>query len=298
MEIVLGLSLLLNMVLLLMFLRAIRAGKKSVVSDDKTRITIEDSEESGLIGEDATEVIGNIFDLHKRAIGDIATHRTNIVALEKDATYEEIVELILKEKYSRIVVYSENIDDIIGVLHVKDFVKYLVLDESERKAFSLEDLLMEPFFVPFSKKSNHLFRQMQNMKVHMAIVIDEYGGTEGIVTMEDMFEEIVGSIFDEYDGEEEEEITKLFDGTYRMSGSCHIEKVEEVLELAFSDNEDYDTLGGYLVGRLGRIPEENEEIDIHVGNWLFHVEKFEEKRIEKILVLPVEFELVNAEVEL
>ncbi len=297
MELVLILSLLFNVVLLLVLPKVAKAGKQVTVSEEKIRIMTEEAESTGTVGENASEIIGNIFDLHKRAIGDIATHRTNIVALEKDATYEEIVELILKEKYSRIVVYSENIDNIIGVLHVKDFVKYLVLEEHERKEFSLEDLLMEPFFVPFSKKSNHLFRQMQNMKVHMAIVIDEYGGTEGIVTMEDMFEEIVGNIFDEYDGEEEEEIAKLPDGSYRLSGSCHIEEVEEVLNLTFSDNEDYDTLGGYLVGRLGRIPEEDEEIEIHVGNWLFHVEKIEEKRIEKILVLPVEFVPVSAEIE-
>ncbi|MFI3174673.1 MAG: hemolysin family protein [Bacillota bacterium] len=284
------LSLLFNVGLLLILPRVVKAGKNVEVSEEKIRALTEEGEEVGAVGEHSSEVIGNIFDLHKRAIGDIATHRTNIVALEKDATYDEIVELILKEKYSRIVVYSENIDNIIGILHVKDFVKYLVLDESERKEFSLEDLLMEPFFVPFSKKSNHLFRQMQNMKVHMAIVIDEYGGTEGIVTMEDMFEEIVGNIFDEYDGEEEEEIMKLADGSYRLSGSSYIQKVEEALEISFSDNEDYDTLGGYLVGRLGRIPEEDEKIEIHVGNWLFHVEKIEEKRIEKILVLPVEFQ--------
>ena len=182
------------------------------------------------------------------------------------------------------MVYDESIDNIVGVFHVKDMVKYILGDAKrmEEDYFHIEDILMTPYFVPFSKKTDELFQEMQKEKVHMAIVIDEYGGTAGIVTMEDVIEEIVGNIFDEYDVEEEEDICPIGEDDYRINGTTDLGDVEELLGIAFEDDEDYDTLGGYLIGRLGRIPDEEEKPEISVSGWLFQVESIEEKRIEKV----------------
>ena len=283
-------SIVVNVILLIVLWRKIKFIDNDHITEDTIREMIEVGGDNGSIDLIGKDMIHNIFELGKTSVGEIATHRRDIVAISKDATLEEIIEVVAQEKYSRIIIYGENIDNIIGLLHVKDFVKYIMLEEDQRENFRLEELLKNPFFVPFSKKTNELFQEMQREKVHMAIIIDEYGGTAGIVTMEDMIEEIVGNIFDEYDLEEEEDITMLEDGTYRISGSCDIDDVADVLELEFSDNEDYDTLGGYLVGRLGRIPEEDEKIEIQENNWMFRVEKIEEKRIEKILALPIRTE--------
>lgn len=193
----------------------------------------------------------------------------------------------MEEKYSRIVVYEDNIDNIVGVFHVKDLVKYILTDSTrmEEGNFHLEDIMMQPYFVPFSKKTDELIEEMQREKVHMAIVIDEYGGTSGIVTMEDVMEEIVGNIFDEYDLEEEEDICPIDENSYSISGKADLQDVAEQLGIVFEDDEDYDTLGGYLIGRLGRIPEDDEMPEIAVGGWLFQIKQFEEKRIEKVYAL-------------
>ena len=168
----------------------------------------------------------------------------------------------------------------------------------EEGHFHLKEILMKPYFIPFSKKVDELLAEMKVKKVHMAIVIDEYGGTAGIVTMEDIMEEIFGNIFDEYDEEEEEDITEVSEGVYRIDGSTDLQDVEEQLGITFEENEDYDTLGGYLIGQLGHIPEEGETIEMKLCGWLFSVELFEEKRILKVLAtrLPEE-EREEAEAE-
>lgn len=162
----------------------------------------------------------------------------------------------------------------------------------------MKEILMKPYFIPFSKKVDELLAEMKVKKVHMAIVIDEYGGTAGIVTMEDIMEEIFGNIFDEYDEEEEEDITEVSEGVYRIDGSTDLQDVEEQLGITFEENEDYDTLGGYLIGQLGHIPEEGETIEMKLCGWLFSVDLFEEKRILKVLAtkLPEE-EKEKAEAE-
>lgn len=287
-EIALGTSFLLNGICLVSYLKRMDSSKQvDHITEEKIRDMAEAGEVNGSIAPIASEMIGNIFDLSRTSIGDIATHRRDIVAIPVNASIDELTKVIADEKYSRIVVYNENIDDIVGIFHVKDFVKYFIDKHQQKKGFYLKDTIKEPFFVPFSKKTSELFQEMQQRKVHMAVIIDEYGGTAGIVTMEDMIEEIVGNIFDEYDIEEEEEICKLDDGTYRLSGSADLEDISIELKLDFFEKEEYDTIGGYLVGRVGRIPDENETIEIQEGSWVFIVEKIEDKRIEKILAIPV-----------
>ena len=286
METTIGLiiPLLVNLFLISLLMKKKKAEQENNITEEGIRQMVDAGGDMGSIDETEKEMINNIFDLSNISVGEIATHRTDIVAIPLDATLEDITNVITEEKYSRIVVYDESIDNIVGVFHVKDMVKYILGDAKrmEEDYFHIEDILMTPYFVPFSKKTDELFQEMQKEKVHMAIVIDEYGGTAGIVTMEDVIEEIVGNIFDEYDVEEEEDICPIGEDDYRINGTTDLGDVEELLGIAFEDDEDYDTLGGYLIGRLGRIPDEEEKPEISVSGWLFQVESIEEKRIEKV----------------
>ena len=287
MELFIGLvfSVILNIFLMVKVGGRLVQGKENTVTEEEIRQMVDAGGDNGSIDENEKEMINNIFELGNLSAASIATHRTDIVAVPLDATLEDIKNVTAEEKYSRIVVYDDNIDNIVGVYHVKDMVKYILADVTrvEEGNFHLEDLLMEPYFVPFSKKVDELLTEMQLEKVHMAIVIDEYGGTAGILTMEDIMEQIFGNIFDEYDEEEEEDITLVEENVYRINGSTDLQDVEEQLEVELEEDEDYDTLGGYLIGQLGRIPEDDEVIEMALRGWLFKVEVFEEKRILKVL---------------
>ena len=283
----LGVSVVLNIVLIAKIMLLQKKHAQHAVTEEGIRQMVEAGGSNGSIDESEKEMINNIFELSNTSVEEIATHRTDIVAVPLEATLAEIKEVLMEEKYSRIVVYEDNIDNIVGVFHVKDLVKYILTDSTrmEEGNFHLEDIMMQPYFVPFSKKTDELIEEMQREKVHMAIVIDEYGGTSGIVTMEDVMEEIVGNIFDEYDLEEEEDICPIDENSYSISGKADLQDVAEQLGIVFEDDEDYDTLGGYLIGRLGRIPEDDEMPEIAVGGWLFQIKQFEEKRIEKVYAL-------------
>jgi len=283
-------SLVANMVLIYLLLHKGKRNNEGTVTEEDIRTMVDVGGDNGSIDETKKEMITNILELRNISVEEIATHRTDIVAVQRSATLEEITEVIIAEKYSRIVVFDDNIDDVVGLFHVKDFLKYALNmnNEEKRAAFAIENVLMKPYFVPFSKKVDELFQEMQKEKVHMAIAIDEYGGTAGLVTMEDLLEEIVGNIQDEYDLEEEEDICILDENEYRMNGTTSLADVEEQLKITFEDNEDYDTLGGYLIGCLGRIPDDGEQPEVKVDGWLFQIEGIEEKRIEKIRVIPLE----------
>ena len=283
----LGVSVVLNIVLIAKIMLLQKKHTQHAVTEEGIRQMVDAGGSNGSIDESEKEMINNIFELSNTSVEEIATHRTDIVAVPLEATLAEIKEVLMEEKYSRIVVYEDNIDNIVGVFHVKDLVKYILTDSTrmEEGNFHLEDIMMQPYFVPFSKKTDELIEEMQREKVHMAIVIDEYGGTSGIVTMEDVMEEIVGNIFDEYDLEEEEDICPIDENSYSISGKADLQDVAEQLGIVFEDDEDYDTLGGYLIGRLGRIPEDDEMPEIAVGGWLFQIKQFEEKRIEKVYAL-------------
>ncbi|MDD3570946.1 MAG: hemolysin family protein, partial [Lachnospiraceae bacterium] len=222
------------------------------------------------------------FEFNNTLVGDVATHRTDIVAVGLNSTLRDILTVISEEKFSRIPVYDENIDDIIGFFRVRDLLKFYA-DGSNGENFKFNDIILEPYFVPFSKKTDELFEDMQKNKVQMAIVIDEYGGTAGIVTMEDLIEEIVGNIFDEYDVDEEE-IREIDENTFLVKGTTQIDEVEELFNVEFEDNNYYDTIGGFLIGQLGRIPDEEERPKVTVGKLVFKVEKIDDKRIELIKI--------------
>jgi len=253
------------------------------ITEEEIRMMVDAGGDIGSIDENEKEMINNIFEFDNTMVGDIATHRTDVVAIPVTSTVQEIIDVINSEKFSRIPVYEESIDNIVGIFHVKDMVKCLVTEDSDfKESFDLNDILMKPFFVPFSKKTDELFEEMQKNKLHMAIVIDEYGGTAGLVTMEDLLEEIVGNIFDEYD-EVEEEIRAEGD-SFVIKGTTPLDEVEELFNVELEESDDYDTLGGYIIGRLGRIPNDGECPIVAVGSLVFKVMEVEDKRIELVRV--------------
>jgi putative hemolysin len=212
------------------------------MTEEEIRTIVEYSSRSGNIDEEESEMIQNVFDFSDTAVEEIMTHRTEISAINIKSTRKQIIEYVQNERFTRFPVFENDIDHIIGTLHVKDLLKFL--DNAEEK-FSLKKLLREPYFVPDSKKTDELFREMQQQKNHIAIVLDEYGGTAGIVTIEDLIEEIVGNIQDEYD-EDEEEINQIDEYTYEIEGLTNIDDVEDELEIGLPV-EDYDTISGFIL---------------------------------------------------
>lgn len=251
------------------------------VTEEEIRMMVDVGEEKGTIQENEKEMINNIFDFDNKTVMDIMTHRTDIVALPVDASLDEVISLFNEEKYTRIPVYEESIDNIVGILHVKDLIKYIGVG-SDTADFDLRKIIRKPYNVPWSKKADELFSELQKNKVHMAIIIDEYGGTAGIVTVEDLVEEIVGNIFDEYD-EEEKDFEKLDESTYIFSGTAGLDVLNEWADAQLPEDE-YDTLSGFIISQLGRIPEYDEKPEIEFNGLLFRVEEVSEKRIEKIKV--------------
>lgn len=258
------------------------------VSENEILMMVDTGGEEGSIDEDEKEMIKNIFDFDDKNAEEIATHRKDIVAVPIDISVEELINIVTSEKFTRIPVYEDDIDNIIGILHIKDFMNAIISNGKDR--FNLRDIIMEPFFVPSTKKADDLFEEMQNKKVHMAIVADEYGGTAGLVTMEDLIEEVMGEIQDEYDGEEVPDITEVTESVTRIEGSTPLEDVAEKLDIEMPD-EEFDTLGGFLVGQLERIPDEDEtNITVEYEGYIFRIDEIEDNRIAMVTVIKQETE--------
>ncbi|MHB8063456.1 MAG: hemolysin family protein, partial [Ruminiclostridium sp.] len=223
------------------------------------------------------EMIDNIFEFDDKHVSEIMTPRPDIVGIPAESGLEYVLNVMDRDKYTRIPVYKENIDNIVGILHVKDLIQFII---NSKKEFHLEEIIRNPYFVPESKMIDDLFKELKKHKVHLAVVIDEYGSTAGIVTMEDLVEEIVGNIFDEYDIEEKD-IEYLDNDTFIFDGSISLDKAEEVLgeELPV---DDFDTLSGFVMDLLGRIPKKDETPTVEFESIVFKVTKLEGKRIVKI----------------
>ena len=250
------------------------------VTEEEIRMMVDVGEEKGTIHENEKEMINNIFEFNNKTVSDIMTHRTDIAALPIDASLREVIDFINSEKYSRIPVYEDNIDNIVGVMHSKYVFKFVTNDDTSN--FTLRDLIRQPYFVPESKRTDELFKELQLNKTHMAIIIDEYGGTAGIVTLEDLIEEIVGNIFDE-DDDEEKELEKIDDNTYIIKGSISLDEAQDILG-AELPVDDYETLSGFIIGQIGRIPEKGDEPTIEYNELVFKVEEVEEKKVSKVKV--------------
>jgi len=250
------------------------------VTEEEIRMMVDVGEERGAIQENEKMMINNIFDLDTKTVSDIMTHRTDLAAIPVDATGKDVIRVINEEKYTRLPVYESSIDNIVGVLHAKDVVQYM--EDCDENTFDLSGMLRSPLFVPTSRKIDELFKDFQKHKTHFAVAIDEYGGTAGIVTVEDLLEEIVGSIFDEYD-EEEKDIETLEDGAFLLKGSVPLDEAAELLELELPTDE-YETIGGYIVGRLGAIPAPGDDVVVEEGGYAFAVIEMTGRRIAKIKV--------------
>lgn len=251
------------------------------VTEEEIRLMVDVGEEKGTIDETEKEMINNIFDFNNKIVSDIMTHRTDIEALPVDASLNEVTSFINSEKYSRIPIYEDNIDNIIGVMHSKYIIQYLA-EEGDKKNFNLRDIIRQPYFVPASKRTDELLKELQKNKTHMAVIIDEYGGTAGIVTLEDLIEEIVGNIFDE-DDVEEKEMEKIDDNTFIINGAISLDEVQEALGVDLPV-DDYETLSGFVIGQMGRIPEKGDTSIIEFNELMLKVEEVDEKKVSKIRV--------------
>ncbi len=254
------------------------------VTEEEIRMMVDVGEETGGIEAAEKEMILGVFDFADRTVDEIMTHRTDVIAAAEDVTLEELVALAGEHGFSRIPVVGEDgLDDILGILNVKDLLPLAVADR--RKRFSVKAYVRPPYYVPESTKCRDLFATFNQQKNQIAVVVDEYGGTSGIVTMEDLLESIVGDIQDEYDNEAQE-ITAISQDRYTLDGDVDLTEVSRLLGCSFeerSDWEDYDTLGGLLIAMLDRIPSPGEHPAVELDGVRFAVQKSNSRQILEVL---------------
>ncbi len=250
------------------------------VTEEDIRALVDMGEESGAIEEAEKEMIENIFEFNNRTAENVMTHRTDVTAIWVDEAWDVILQTIRETGLSRFPVYNDDMDDIIGTLNTRVFL----LNMQTEKPRTVREMLREAYFVPSTVQADTLFRNMQIKKIHMAIVIDEYGGMAGIVTMEDLLEEIVGNIYDEFDPQAEAEITRVDEETWRISGQAALADVADALDIELPLEEDYDTLGGLIFSQFTIIPEDGAQPELDCHGLHIVVEKIEDHRVEKALV--------------
>ena len=258
-----------------MFLLRVDPNKKpDAITEDELRTIVEVSHEEGVIESEEKKMINNVFDFGDAVARDVMVPRIDMVMVDVNATYKELIELFRKERFTRIPVYENSTDNVIGIINVKDFLLY---DNAQK--FSLRDLLRQPLYTYEYKKTAELMVEMRKTSNNIIIVLDEYGATAGLITLEDMLEEIVGDIRDEYDEDEEDEVKEIAPNEYLVSGSAKLDDLNDRLDLEL-ESEDYDSIGGLVIGLLEHLPEEGEAVDC--GNIRLVVEHVEKNRIDKI----------------
>ena len=248
------------------------------VSEEEIKSLIMQSQEDGCIEDEEKEMIYGVFEFNDRAVKEIMTSRRDTFMVDINDDLSEIIDEVINSNHSRIPVYRESVDDIVGILYVRD-----ILLEARKIGFeniSIENILHKPYFVPETNKANELFKTLKEKKNHMALLFDEYGGFSGIVTMEDLIEEIVGEIEDEYD-EDEPVIVKLDENNFMVKGYLSISDFNDEFDIELETGE-YDTLNGYLINTLGEIPDKN--IELKIGEIIFTVSNIESRRIEDVKV--------------
>ena len=263
------------------------------VTEEEIISIVNEGQEQGVLEEQEAEMISNIMEMDEKDAASIMTHRKNVVAINAEWTLSETVEFIINEINSRFPVYDEELDNVIGIIHIRDvFTKYNKLENGDIKLKDIPDIMRDPVFIPETKNIDSLFEEMQRDKNHMCIVIDEYGQMAGIVTLEDILEEIVGNIMDEYD-EEVDNIIKESEDTYLIKGMTTLEDIEDVVGITFEE-EDYDTINGYLISKLDRIPDEDEKIELETDKGKFQVLSVEGNMISEVrFILPTNEETQN-----
>lgn len=247
------------------------------ITEEELKTIVNVSEEEGVLEIEEKQMIYNVFEFGDLQVKDVMVQRIDIIAASVEVTYEEIIQIIKDEQFSRIPIYGETIDDILGVLNVKD----LILAEDVNNNFSVKDYMRTPLYTFEFKKITELFSEMKKTRNHMAVVLDEYGGTVGIVTIEDLVEEIVGDIEDEYDDETDKHIEVVKEDEYIVDGSMRINDLNELIGTKI-ESEEFDSIGGFIIGQIGKMPEENEEVSYL--NTRFVVEEVERNRIKKVRI--------------
>lgn len=247
------------------------------ITEEELRTMVGVSEEEGVLEGVEKEMIFNVFEFADSQVKDVMVQRVDIVAVDVNATYEEVINIIKTEQFSRLPVYNENIDDVIGILNVKD----LIMASGCEDNFKVSDYMREPYYTFEFKKITELFKEMKKTRNHIAVVLDEYGGNVGIVTIEDLIEEVVGEIEDEYDDERDSNIIVVKEDEYIVDGSARLDYIGDLIGVTM-ESEEFDSVGGLVIGELGRFPEPHEEVKIN--NIRFIVEDIDKNRIKKVRI--------------
>lgn len=274
----------------LLILRIDPNKKADGITEDELRTIVEVSHEEGVIESEEKKMINNVFDFGDSLAKDIMVPRIDMKFVHVEATYDEVIEIFREEKYTRFPVYEDTTDDVIGIINMKDL---LLLDKTAE--FSIRNFLRQPFYTYEYKNTSELMIEMRQTFNNLVIVLDEYGATAGLITLEDMLEEIVGEIRDEYDEDEVDNLIEISPNEYIVEGSMKLDDLNDFLELSL-ESEDYDSIGGLIIGLLDHLPDEGEEVD-HLGLKLI-VEHVEKNRIDKIRLIrldPVEEQLEEAQ---
>ena len=252
--------------------------KQDPITEDELRTIVEVSHEEGVIESEEKKMINNVFDFGDAVAKDVMVPRIDMVMVDVNATFDELMELFQNERFTRIPVYEENTDNVIGIVNMKDFILF---DHEKEKNFSIRDYLRQPLYTYEYKKTAELMLEMRKTFNNIVIVLDEYGATAGLITLEDMLEEIVGEIRDEYDQDEEDDVKEVAPDEYLVNGSAKLDDLNDRLGLEL-ESEDYDSIGGLVIGLLDHLPEEGEEVDYE--NLHLKVEEMDKNRIGKIRI--------------
>ena len=259
------------------------------MTEEELRTIVDVSQENGVIEHEDRDMIHNLFDFGDAEAKEIMVPRIDMTFVQADATYQEVLDIFRQDMFTRLPVYEDSTDNVIGIINMKDF-----LLQNDTPEFSVRNLLREPYFTYEHKNTADLFLEMRKSSISLAIVLDEYGVTAGLITLEDLLEEIVGEIRDEYDADEEDDITRISDREFYVLGSANLNDVSEALSLHFT-SDDYDTIGGYCLGLLDHLPEKNEII-LTDNNILLRIDRMEKNRIERIYIrLPEPLEETGSE---
>lgn len=251
---------------------------EETVTEEEILMMVDAGQEKGLIEDKAKSIISKVFDFDNTPVSEVMTHRVDITAVSTEMNLNQVIDLAMKEGRSRLPVYSSDIDHIIGMLYIKDALKFI--SQEIPYGFKITDLVRQPIFVPATKRCDELFAEFTSSKRHIAIVVDEYGGTEGLVTIEDLVESILGNIQDEYDNEKEE-IHKISEGSFVVDGSTPIDEIAETLKSKIPDG-DYDTIAGFISDKLGKIPAKDDYVILE--SYKFIVTEVSNRRVTKVSI--------------
>ncbi len=256
------------------------------VTEEEILQMVGEGEEKGVIEETEKDMIANILDFNDTTAGETMTHRTDVIAVEDTSSISQVVEAAVENGCSRVPVYHEDIDSVIGICYVKDLLPYVGKDLPD--FVKLTDMMRPAYFIPETKKCSQLFREMTERKVQIAIVVDEYGGTAGLITLEDLMESIVGNIQDEYDNEEEE-IHRVSETEFTVDGATSIDEISDLTGVELPEG-DYDTIAGLVTERLGRIPKEDEHPVVEVNGLSITVLAVEDQRLSRLFIVKIPLE--------